>query len=566
MRAPESAAGGAPRLHNASVGRRPSLVLKVVCLLLIVSTTAAAGPLFVNALLVPGSMLDGTRAPGAAAGRFGQFSDLYYDPARREWWALSDRGPGGGRLDYHVRLHRIDLRVDPVSGRIFGFRIAKTVLLEDPGHRLEPGAARKSARALTGLNPLDLNRNRAGPGRSLDPEGLVIDPRTGHFLVSDEYGPSVYEFNRRGVLVGAFATPDEVLPWTAGVLDCDAGPDRAASGRGRQDNRGFEGLAISPDGTRVFAALQDPLIDEGPRTDLAEATHSDDGDGRNVRIVVFDNDSTSPSYRRSIAQYVYQLEPQVAVRNRILAAGGVATATNPRQGHDIGVSAIAALNAHAFLVLERDNRGMGVSNPAGRGAPDTPGPTLAVSGSKRIFRIELEGATDVTGISLPRDGDLATVGIRPVVKDDTDVFIDLGAHSVLPHGNQAEKWEGLTIGPRLRGGGYVIVAGTDNDYSVSQSRSGELFDLYVDFLGNFATCAIDSRSRCEVNPPASGPLMNHPVRLPEGFTLLPGVLHAYRASSQDLAGYVPPDQWMLDVHEFTAARPPGRRLGQRHAR
>ena len=38
-------------------------------------------------------------------------------------------------------------------------------------------------------------------GRSFDPEGLVIDPRTGNFLVADEYGPSLYAFDRKGRLV-----------------------------------------------------------------------------------------------------------------------------------------------------------------------------------------------------------------------------------------------------------------------------------------------------------------------------------------------------------------------------
>jgi hypothetical protein len=28
-------------------------------------------------------------------------------------------------------------------------------------------------------------------GRSFDPEGLVIDPRTCHLLVADEYGPTI---------------------------------------------------------------------------------------------------------------------------------------------------------------------------------------------------------------------------------------------------------------------------------------------------------------------------------------------------------------------------------------
>jgi hypothetical protein len=41
-----------------------------------------------------------------------------------------------------------------------------------------------------------------------------------------------------------------------------------------------------------------------------------------------------------------------------------------------------------------------------------------------------------------------------------------------------EKWEGLGIGPRLNDSSYVMVAGTDNDYSVTQNSNGQQFDDY----------------------------------------------------------------------------------------
>ena len=241
-----------------------------------------------------------------------------------------------------------------------------------------------------------------------------------------------------------------------------------------------------------------------------------------MRIVVFDNDWFSPTYRQSIAQYVYQLEPQLAIRNRILAAGGTATASDPRQGRNIGLSAIVALNDHQFLVLERDNRGIGVDNPAGRGSGVAPFPPLGIVGSKRVFKIDLQNATDVSGESLPDDGNLAAVGIVPVQKNDAEVFIDLTATTLLPNMNQAEKWEGLAIGPRLLGGGYVILAGNDNDYSVTQTGAGEQFDVYVDFQGNFARCVLDDPSACEVNPPAADLTIDNPVALPHGLLAAAG--------------------------------------------
>ena len=96
------------------------------------------------------------------------------------------------------------------------------------------------------------------------------------------------------------------------------------------------------------------------------------------------------------------------------------------------------------------------------------------------------------------------------------------------------------IGPRLHGGGHVIVAGNDNDYSVTQTGVGEQFDVYVNFAGSFARCVLDDPTRCLVDPPAAETPITNPVTVPSGYVLLPGVLHAYHASPGDLAGYEPP--------------------------
>ena len=45
------------------------------------ATPSSAQPAFVNGILIPGNLLDATRQPGANGGRFGFFSDIYYDPA-----------------------------------------------------------------------------------------------------------------------------------------------------------------------------------------------------------------------------------------------------------------------------------------------------------------------------------------------------------------------------------------------------------------------------------------------------------------------------------------------------
>jgi hypothetical protein len=489
--------------------RRVSLFMSLATALLAFAPRASAQPVFVNGVVIPGDTVDATGATAANEGRFGFFSDIYYDPNRDDWWALSDRGPGGGVIAYDTRVQRFTIDIDEDTGRISRFRVKKTIKFTDPDGLL---FGIPDSTTLNGLNPLLLNGNASILGRSFDPEGLVVDPRTRHFLVADEYGPSIYEFSRKGRLLRVFETPANLIPKVGATVDYVADRDHNASA-GRQDNRGFEGLAITPDGRKLYAVLQDPLINEpGPNNGR---------NGRNVRVVVYDNDHDSTTFGKSIAQYAYQLELQADVAARIVAGGGVATPTDPRQGRNIGLSSITAINGHEFLVLERDNRGIGVDDPAGAN----------VVGSKRVFRIDVSGATDVSNRVFPADGNLAAAvpPIVPVVK--SGVIIDLSAVTLLPNGKQAEKWEGLAIGPALEHGARLILTGNDNDYSVTQNATSQQFDVYVDFNGSSVQRDLDRPTMLNGQP--VGPV-------PAGFVLLPGILHAYRASAADLRGYVPP--------------------------
>jgi len=130
---------------------------------------------------------------------------------------------------------------------------------------------------------------------------------------------------------------------------------------------------------------------------------------------------------------------------------------------------------------------MGVDDPSGAN----------VVGSKRIYKITIDDTTtDVSGMSLP--GADLPAGITPVTK--SPVWIDLHLNTSLPNGKQAEKWEGMTIGPRLAHGGHALIVGNDNDYSVTQDVGTNVqYDIYVDFAGNFVRCPLDQRESCQLN-------------------------------------------------------------------
>ena len=196
---------------------KPIPVLLVSVLL---SGTAQAVPAFVNGLAISGATLD--PSSGTDFGRrIGFFSNIYSDPNRTEWWGLSDRGPGGGGLPYETRVQRFTLDVDAATGPISNFQVAQTIKFS------------KDGRAMNGLAP---NPTKV-LGNAFDPEGFVVNPRNGNFQVSDEYGPSLYEFNRSGPFIRAFKNPGNVIPRSAaGVADYAAYTGNVA---GKRSNRGY---------------------------------------------------------------------------------------------------------------------------------------------------------------------------------------------------------------------------------------------------------------------------------------------------------------------------------------
>ena len=454
-----------------------------LCLALLVIAAAPvrgawADPVFVNGLALEGAMLDRSGGQDVNNGRVGYFSDIYYDPHRGQWWGLSDRGPGGGTLHYHTRVQRFSVKIDNKTGAISDFRIRQTIIFTD-----ESGAP------LDGIAP----NPKSVLGNSFDPEGFVVNPRNGHFLVSDEYGPSLYEFNRHGQRLRAFVTPASLnsrnASATPNILNF---ADDVGNNAGKRTNRGFEGLAISPDGAFAYAMLQSAMLDEGGANGVCN------------RIVKFDTETG-----HAVAQYAYQME-------------------GFSQGR--GISALVAINDHEFLVLERNNRGVGVG-------ADFPQP------NKKVFRINLAGAMDFTGVTFAAASCPAGKVTKVVMP-----FLDLAANTLPELGNKVpEKWEGLAIGPRLKNGDYAMLAGTDNDYSVTQNAGGAQFDVYFRFsdADPFVAsiqCPLGATTGCFTTADAADGIIGAVFALPDGYKLLPGVLHAYRVSPADLGNYVVPDK------------------------
>lgn len=161
-----------------------------------------------------------------------------------------------------------------------------------------------------------------------DCEGIVARP-DGRFWVSEEYGPALLlvteegEVQRRLVPMGLGADYQSSTVPTQEILPAIA--------RMRKLNRGFEALALSSDGARLYVAFQSPLAHP-------DRTAHDNGDI--VRIWALDAESGA-----FIEEYAYPLDmPEQFERD--CEAGAV-------ERSDIKVSEMTCLADDSLLVLER---------------------------------------------------------------------------------------------------------------------------------------------------------------------------------------------------------------------
>ena len=263
---------------SGAIGRGALLLLAVLIAVLAIASAGSGGDdrpvraeLTGRAILPADTFLDG---PPVGAGLDGPvngrtppfpsppvqgFSSLVHLGGDR-WLALQDNGFGAAAnsFDYPLQLYR--LRLDLDAGEVG--EIAATPLTDPDGRLGFP---------LT--NPDD--HGRLG-GADLDPESLVrLDDGT--CWIGEEFGPFLVPFDARGRVLAApvpVPVPPELRPYARGLAHYRS-PDHPALRALPESERlaaanlarsgGLEGLARTPDGRRLYAVVEKPLLDDPVR-------------------------------------------------------------------------------------------------------------------------------------------------------------------------------------------------------------------------------------------------------------------------------------------------------------
>ncbi len=374
-----------------------SICFAALCAMLFAAALPARSEIQLLAVAsIPGdaidlSGLDEKLSDGTPHNRFGAFgSAIAYAGTGNQYIVVPDRGPGDGAASYKCRFHTMEISID--EKKTLKWKLLATTLLTDEAGKNFVGATT----AFDAKNPAASLR--------LDPEGARLGSK-GTLFISDEYGPYVWEFDRSGKRIRSLTVPAKFLIANPSAKAKDELPPFNKSGR--LPNKGMEGLAISPDGRKLFGIMQSPLIQDGG--------HDADGSrsGINNRLLEID-----------------------------IGSGGTREFVYPLEKSKNGVCEIVALNEHQFLVLERDGK-------AGSEAK-----------VKKIFRIDISGASDVSKVEALPANELPS-SIKAVKKS---LFIDLlDAKYGLAGPKLPGKIEGLAFGPDLSDGRRLLLVTTDND-------------------------------------------------------------------------------------------------------
>ncbi|MFI6812461.1 esterase-like activity of phytase family protein [Nonomuraea sp. NPDC050328] len=299
-------------------------------------------------------------------------------PANRkgDFWMVTDRGPNG---------ELGDKRTFPVPD--FAPAIVRVEVRKGKAEITRALTLKKSdGTPITGLSnqegqekPYSWDGSEVLP---FDPNGLdaedIVRDRDGTFWLVDEYAPSLVKVGGDGRILARYV-PQGLGLKGAGYPVHETLPAILAK---RQDNRGFEGLAIR--GGKLFLAVQSPLANPDKKAGKAS---------RIGRLLVVDLKTGKPT-----AEYAYRFEEGKAFG---------------AEQKDLKISGLVALSDTRLLVEERTDE------------------------VARLYTVDLRKATDLLGGQYDKTLESGASGAVPVSKE---LAVDLEAIPGVP-----DKIEGIAL-------------------------------------------------------------------------------------------------------------------------
>lgn len=261
------------------------------------------------------------------------------------FWSLSDNGFGSklNSSDAMLMLHH--LKFDWDAGKV---NAVETVFLSDPDKKAPFPIVMEGSdkRYLTGAD--------------FDVES--IQPVADGFWVGEEFGPYILKFTRDGKLTDVIATKageTDVKSPDNPTLTLPGNPTQKLPAFNLKRSGGFEGMALSKDGTKLYGLLEGPLY-----TADGQVEKTEDG-ATGLRIIELDVASKAWTGRT----WLYPL-----------AEGGEA------------IGDFNMLDDSTALVIERDN-GAGTADKACADPKKPEANCFAVPAKvKRIYKIEFNDA------------------------------------------------------------------------------------------------------------------------------------------------------------------------------
>lgn len=411
---------------------------------------------------------------GAASGLFitdwayagGKFSGTFN--------VLPDRGYGDGTSNYAARLHKVDFTFAPYygAGPVAQDQV-KPVYADSTKFTYQDGGKMKFT---TGLNPSGTSTlfgQTVGTVTAANGEGgaqeslLSMDAEAVHLFedgsgfMSDEYGTYIARFNKDKEITGITQLPGAAQPFRpAGTPNFDS---LAAPTTGRRNNQGLEGMAVTPDGTRLFALLQSATVQDTNGSQQQTRNHA--------RLFVYDIAGANREHPVIVGEYVVKL-PQIDLNSDGSGADGTAAQ-----------SEIVALGGTSFLMLPRDGNGLGKGTAVPilfksvqlvdfasatniLGQYDGVGQQISPAG---VLRPEIQAAATGEVINMLQPDDLAKFGLNTTIPANANTL--------------NEKIEGMALVPDLSTpatNDFFLFVANDNDFQSSNVKM-------VDAAGNLAS-------------------------------------------------------------------------------